>query len=259
MADNITKILSYLTPFTAEKIDFNGKVIAEPVNTIKLAGDFFTIDGCELCGYCCLAEHNVYTQFEYEAIMNCTDEDIINYGFQIPIEPIHELKEGLTKATYKINGKDVNLYTFKGTFPVMYLERRGGERQRCHFVHQREDGKVICGIHPVRSITCRVPHMRVYNSSAGNTSIHNSQYGRNWALKCPVTFPEPTNEEEFNRAKNGKLETLRYLVRIAEDMNVKTYVPQIVAYVESCTFENYKSKLETNLLAKKTKHFINLD
>ena len=96
--------------------------------------------------------------------------------------------------------------------------------------------------------------MRVFhNKKSGHVSITNSQFGRNWALGCLVEFAQPVTLEQFEAVKAGRLEKLNYLLKIADDFNVKTYLPEVIKYVEDIKFDNYQSYLNKNILEKKPK------
>ena len=251
--NNIDKILQYLVPFSKDTIQIDDEIINYPITSIVLSDKFFEVDGCNMCGHCCPPEHNVYTQFEYDEIMSYNLSELDDYG--LPRHYIEELRDNLEESTHNINGKDVKLYTFSKPFPMMFLPRKGEngkEVPRCYWVHKRDDGHIVCGIHPVRSITCRMPHMRVFhNKKSGRVSITNSQFGRNWALGCLVEFHQPSSQEEFELVQKGRLEKLYYLHKIAKDFNVPTYLPEVIKYVESIEFKNYQSYLNKNILAKK--------
>lgn len=258
--NNIDKILQYLVPFSKEPIHIDDDVIDYPITSIVLSDKFFDVDGCNMCGHCCPPEHNVYTQFEYDTIMNYKIEDLDSYG--LPRHYVEELRSNLVKSKHAINGKEISLYTFAKHFPMMFLPRKGEngkEVPRCYWVHKREDQHIVCGIHPVRSITCRMPHMRVFhNKKSGRVSITNTQFGRNWALGCLIEFYKPANEDEFAYVKSGRLEKLEYLLRISDDFNVKTYLPEVIAYVKQIGFDNYQSYLGKNILDKQPKKLFNI-
>lgn len=253
--NNIDKILQYLVPFSKESIQIDNEIISYNITSIVLSDKFFEVDGCNMCGHCCPPEHNVYTQFEYDEIMNYDLSELDSYG--LPRHYIEELRQNLSESIHNVNGKSVKLYTFAKPFPMMFLPRKGEngkEVPRCYWVHKREDGHIVCGIHPVRSITCRMPHMRVFhNKKSGHVSITNSQFGRNWALGCLVEFHQPSSKDEFDMVKKGRLEKLYYLLKIADEFNVKTYLPEVIKYVEQIEFKNYQSYLGKNILGKQPK------
>lgn len=253
--NNIDKIFQYLIPFAKEEIQIDNSLIKYPISSIVLSEHFFEIDGCQMCGHCCPPEHNVYTQFEYDEIMSYDLANLESYG--LPVNYIEELRQGLVKSEHIVNGNVVFLYTFAKPFPMMFLPRKGEngkEVTRCYWVHKREDGHIVCGIHPVRSITCRMPHMRVFHSKkSGRVLLTNSQFGRNWALGCLVQFLQPATLDQFEVAKSNKLEKLKYLLRIAEDLSIKTYLPEVIKYIESISFDNYQRYLNKNILEKRSK------
>ena len=258
--NNIDKILQYLIPFAKEDIEIDDEAISYDITSIVLSDKFFEVDGCNMCGHCCPPEHNVYTQFEYDYIMSYDLDELEGYG--LPRHYIEELRQNLVESTHRINGRNVKLYTFAKPFPMMFLPRKGEngkEVPRCYWVHKREDGHIVCGIHPVRSITCRMPHMRVFhNKRSGHVSITNSQFGRNWALGCLVEFHQPSTQEEFDMVKKGRLVKLQYLNEIAKEFNIKTYLPEVIQYVDKIQFNNYQSYLGKNILNKQPKKLFNI-
>lgn len=253
--NNIDKIFQYLIPFAKTEVQVDSTLSNYPITSIVLSEHFFDVDSCNMCGHCCPPEHNVYTQFEYDEIMSYDVSNLESYG--LPANYIEELRQGLVKSEHIVNGNVVFLYTFAKPFPTMFLPRKGEngkEVPRCYWVHKREDGHIVCGIHPVRSITCRMPHMRVFhNKRSGRVSITNSQFGRNWALGCLVEFYPPIDESQFEQVKSGRLEKLEYLLRIADDFNVKTYLPEVIEYVKAIRYDNYPQYLCRNIIERRAK------
>ena len=93
-----------------------------------------------------------------------------------------------------------------------------------------------------------MPHTRVFHNSTGATSISISQYGRNWALGCGVKFHAPKDESEFEEQKATKIAQFEYLKEVSDDLNIETYIPELIDYMKKCTFINYKDMLGKNLL-----------
>lgn len=251
---NIRKIMQYLAPVACSDIEVDGTVLKNDVRSIKLSEKFFDLDECKMCGGCCVPEHNVFVQFEYDAIMSYTAQQMEEYG--LPSEYLDELKENLTESSHTVNGAKIPLYTFTKPYPELYIAPRGRTIPRCYWAYQRDDGNIVCGIHPVRSITCRMPHMRILSKTGSRSaSFTTTQFGRNYALKCPSTFHSPQSEVEFEVSKADKLDKLRYLERIADAVNVKTHLPEICAYIEQITFDNYRRYLGVNIINNTKKLF----
>jgi hypothetical protein len=113
----------------------------------------------------------------------------------------------------------------KDALKVTYPNR--GTIERCHWLFEK-DGTYRCRIHPMRSITCGMPHLRFfYTDTTHTTSLGLSQYGRNWALQCPVSFGKVDEQSVFLRTI-----WLGRLLDTAKDMDIETYLPEILRYLE---------------------------
>lgn len=69
------------------------------------------------------------------------------------------------------------------------------------------------------------------------------QFGRNWALRCPVQFGDPDEE-----SVQVRILWLRRLLATAEDMGINTWLPEILDYLEGGgrqprVFKDHKRKL----------------
>ena len=245
--NNLDKVISYLIPVSKSPITVDGKVYSKPVNNIHLGTTFFNSDGCEICGSCCVFEDNLFT-FRAEGFIFGPE------GFDT--EPFHRLKAGLKEEKHIVNEKEISVYTYAGDCVRVYLEKRPTQdkvRDRCTWsvIHndRQPNQTVTCGIHPVSSITCKMPHLRFLHSKTGSVNMELLQYGRNFIINCNIKFLEPTNEAQFEENKKSRLDKLKLLQKCGEDMNVtETYLPEVIEYVENTTFENYKDRLMINIL-----------
>lgn len=252
--DNTSKIIWYLRLVAKEPIHVDGREEWMGITGIKLASTIFNTDGCEVCGdCCCVHEDNVYTQFEYDKIMNMTNDEFRAEGFQFGpqgFDPswLNKLQSKLYKEDHEINGKTVPLYISKVEDVKLTRVHTSEEKKdvlipRCTFTHRDTDGLTKCAIHPVRSITCDMPHVRFIYRKNSTVSIGIVQYGRNWAMGCPVKFHEPANEEEWQKNKDNVLRKLKHLNRNAQDLNIETYLPEVIEYLEKIPYKNYSEYL----------------
>ena len=102
------------------------------------------------------------------------------------------------------------------------------ERERCHWLFEKE-GTHRCRIHPIRSVTCGMPHCRVFlNKNTRTSTIGLSQFGRNWALKCPVVFGAVDEESTLSR-----IHWLDILNRVSQDLGIDTFLPEILTYLDN--------------------------
>lgn len=236
--NNLDKILQYLTVVLPHPITVDGEEISKPVEHIKLSSTFFHKDSCISCGCCCLSEAGVYTQTEYNKIMSITKEAIDDYGLDFKF--IEALREGTYAEQHEVNGKQVTIYKCNTAKNEMYIPGKDKVMPRCRWQWEKRPGLFLCGIHPVRSITCMMPHLKMpYHKNSKSTSLCISQYGRNWALKCPITFSPPATEAEFEEIKESRIDKLVHLHTNAIELNIETYLPQIIEYIEKIPFDNY--------------------
>ena len=226
--NNIIKTLMYIYPISKQTITY-GKDKWEPVNAIYLRESLFCKDECLVCGKCCIAEDNIFLPFEVENMYNeLRDKDIDTSIHKLNgkgYSNIEELIESLEPFYVNLNGKEFKL--FKSSLPSnVYTFEDRGTLKRCHWDLPTEDGRLGCGIHPVSSLTCKMPHIRFfYNSKKLSTSIGHSQYGRNWAMKCPATVSKTEFDES---AVLTAINNFRLLKKYCEYFQIDTYCDEIL-------------------------------
>lgn len=230
MRSSIGKTLDYIAKVSKKPVIVDNTVFtATGVDQVIIKENFFLRDGCEMCGRCCVNANTAYTKSQLKMIENTPDSEFIKLGLD-PAKRI-ELYKGIVGHKYIINGKEKTMYAHpkdmpRKAFRINYPDRPNIER--CHWLFE-VDGTYRCYIHPVRALTCRIPHIKFWYSKATNrTSLSVSQFGRNWALGCPVEFGPPDEESTLNRIK-----TLKMLLDSANDLEVETFLPEIIHYLES--------------------------
>lgn len=250
--DNISKLLQYLTVVSKDPVKIvNKKGIEEThgdkIESICLNRAFFYNDNCFMCGGCCPSESNVYTESEYKAIKEATQTMYEVWGLDYSYN--EKLNKGMHSQTVTINNKDINIYQYDKDENIMYLPVRGRELTRCSWCFEGNDHHYKCRIHPVRSITCIMPHLRFFHKSGShNTSMGISQFGRNWQLGCKVEFKEPKDEKEFDEIKLSRISKLKRLNQVGFDMNIETYLPEVIDKINDLAFDNYKKYINQNLI-----------
>lgn len=226
--NNVDKILSYIYPVTAEPIEFKDATFPR-IDHLYLRKSLFYGDDCLICGKCCIAEANVFLPFEVERMdgIICGDELIDNITHKTNnrgLDNIKELRESLQPFEVVVNGKSFLLYSSKLT-PNIYTFPDRGVLKRCHWDLPTEDGRLGCGIHQVSSLTCQMPHIRfLYRKDRQTTSIGTMQYGRNWAMKCPVEFDKNCSIDRLP----SLLQKFELLNRYSEYFEIKTHVSKII-------------------------------
>jgi len=225
--NNIIKTLMYIYPITKDRIEYNNEVW-EPVNAIYLRESLFCKDECLICGKCCIAEDNLYLPFEVDNMHNVLNTEIDTNTHKLNgkgYDNIRELLSTLVPITVQLNNKEYTLYKSK-TEPNIYEFADRGVLKRCHWDLPTEDGRLGCGIHPVSALTCRMPHVRFfYNHDKRSTSIGHSQYGRNWALKCPAKV----SKTEFSLdTLDTVIANFELLQKYCDYFEINTYCPEIL-------------------------------
>ena len=232
------KILDYLAKVAKEPIVLNGKPLAMPVpKSVTIHSSFFWKDSCVMCGKCCMNETVVWTQEGLDRILQYveSDEQRCNTSdvgvVRVSPDDMEELSQMLREKVVNINGEDRVFYVCpkdSRSAGQWHSFEDKGERQRCHWMRQLDD-KFCCGIHPIRSVTCALPHLRFfYVTKSNRTVIRTMQYGRNHKLGCPIQFGAATEE-----GMADKIYWLKVLNDCANDLGIVTWVPEIVDYLES--------------------------
>lgn len=226
--NNVSKILSYIYPISKQPITYKN-ITFEPIKHLYLRSTLFCKDECLICGKCCIAEDNVFLPFEVENMYECLrakDIDInvhkVNGKGYANIE---ELIESLNPFYATINGKEYKLFNSRlGSNTYEFADR--GVLKRCHWNLPTEDGRLGCGIHTVSSLTCKMPHIRfIHNTKTRSTSIGHSQYGRNWALKCPAEV----SKTEFSKdSLHTVISNFKLLNHYCEYFEIDTWCKEII-------------------------------
>ena len=222
--NNVDKIMSYVNPVSVSECDH--LIINESV---------FYKDGCNVCGKCCIHEDLIFLPFEVDNMKKIIDgeikiDDTEHLGGTV--QNIIELVESLTPVNVDVHGRDKLLYKSKLPYNTYHFEDRG-TLNRCHWDIPVGDGKLGCGIHLVSSLTCKFPHIRLnYRKDKKTTHIGLMQYGRNWALKCPIMFDTTFHKSTVQNVIN-KFELLSKYCDYFEVDNYCHNIINILSLVES--------------------------
>jgi Fe-S-cluster containining protein len=228
--DSSIKLLDYINKVAKEPIYLNGEPFGTPPPTmVTLSDTFFWKDDCVMCGRCCVNESNVWTQEGMDFMKSVKDDEFIKWGLDPKVRL--ELNKNIQEKLVEINGRKVLFYyrpsdNKKDAQRLSWPDRK--ETTRCHWLMER-DGNYVCSIHPVRSITCGMPHLRfMHNQSMHHTILRVMQYGRNWALKCPVEFG-PYDEQ----STQVRIKWLKRLYNASKDLGIDTWLPEILEYLDA--------------------------
>lgn len=255
------KLIDYIARVSKEPIVLDGKPIGIPVpSSVILDESFFWKDSCVMCGRCCMSETVVWTQEGLNRIVEYieSDEQRLNNGddgvVRISPDDLDMLSEIIEERVKNINGQDRTFYVCPKAKPSegqwQHFEGKG-DRQRCRWMREL-DGKLCCGIHPIRSVTCALPHIRFFNVKRTNrTVIRTMQYGRNQKLGCPIEFG-PATEEGMEQ----KIYWLKVLKDCADDLGISTWLPEIIEYLEA---GNRKPAVFGNKLIRRSGRYRSVD
>lgn len=83
-----------------------------------------------------------------------------------------------------------------------------------------------CSIHIYKPLHCWLPHMRVlHNQKQSYAILARTQYGRNWALGCPVDFKHNVDSSQIveDREKLSRLNIL------SENLGIPSRIPSLIS------------------------------
>jgi hypothetical protein len=99
----------------------------------------------------------------------------------------------------------------------------------CNFNELLEGNNIWgCSIHKWKPIHCAMPLIRIiHRDKLDTTFLIKKQYGYSWAFGCPVQFKpfDLTELEEID------IPVLQRLQESAEDLDIKTYLPEIIQWL----------------------------
>lgn len=219
--NNVDKILSYIYPVSVDRCDH-----------LILNKSLFNVDGCNVCGKCCIHEDLIFLPFEVDRmnkllINNVKLDATAHLGASL--DNIRELVESLQEIVIEVQGKSFVLYKSKLPYRTYYFDDRG-TLNRCHWDIPVADNKLGCGIHQVSSLTCKFPHVRFnYDKKRKTTHIGLMQYGRNWALKCPIKF---IDEFRYDTVKT-LIVKFELLAKYCEYFQIDNYCDVVIDKLQS--------------------------
>lgn len=216
MISSDIKILDYLKSLSKQDtvIEFDNNIIDfKKKDKIVIKPSFFLKDYCQLCGACCKDWGNAYFATEFDEMVN------------------EELKQSLSELLVKVNGIEKVIY-FSKPLPnskLRVMETRGRTMLACRYC-ENVDGKNVCKIHNERGFTCKFPHIR-FHEGKNSTSISLGEFGRNWALKCPITFKDSTDLVDEDTLRD-RIELFKNFYEKSKYLGIQTYLPEIISKLE---------------------------
>ena len=236
--NNISKIMQYVEPISRAPVIIDGKVYDNQAVSIKLNKNFLLSDSCDMCGKCCINEANIFTKSEMKNIIDIDYAEYEKWNLDTSVPEL--LKNEIQEIIVNINGNNIPIYKVNKKHNYKDIPDRGN-LDRCKWLVQKSETVFVCGIHPVVSITCDMPHLRFFfNRKTKHLSLGVAEYGRNQALKCPAKFDK--TRIDF------KLSKLYHLQRVCDDLKIDTRLPEIISYIKKMTPNNYMSMLDVDIL-----------
>ena len=236
--NSILKLLEYVRKVAWEPIEYDGKYLDTP-DTFVINNSFFYKDDCIVCGRCCSAQFNtVYTKSGIDFIKNMPEEAFFNpdmYGeYPIPLANRDALLESIVEHKYIVNGKEVSVFESPCLTGAkandIFLPHKPKAGPRCRWMMTDAPGLYRCGIHPVRSVTCGLPHCRInFSNQSKTSSLGVGQYGRNWALGCPIELKPSIDLPSVQT----RVYWLKELDKASNDLGIITVLPDVIKYIES--------------------------
>ena len=130
------------------------------------------------------------------------------------------IKGNVEKIDLIINGKE---HMFN-----LYRQRHVRGDRGCDLL-KGSIGKInscSCSVHLYKPLHCWFPHMRVlHNQRQSYAILARTQYGRNWALGCPVNFE--FNVDPIQVAKDR--EKLSRLNILSEKLGIPSRIPSLIS------------------------------
>lgn len=216
------KFLDYVAHLAKEPVhleidgtDYNW----EAPDRIVLSPLFFRGDDCFRTGKCCKNYDIVFTQEGVDEIHKATKENYDAWG--LPMDGHDGLLSRLTEKNVLVNGSPSKLWMDPAT-------KESKATGKCNHLQYGEDGLSFCDIQPVKSITCHMPH-NVVKFSRGTTHIRKQQFGRNWALGCPVKF----RGFDYERFTTVDVPLFERLGVVGDDLGIETWIPEILDLFKS--------------------------
>lgn len=256
---NIDKILSYVNNVAKSDFKVEGKVYHYTCRDIFISPTIFLKDGCEMCGRCDVPQNIVLTRSEYQMLCDYDLDNLKSYDPSLPKDYMEKLKHDLhpdsaeivsidSKGNENISTKhDFVFYEASTPFSYRYTNDRGFQ-VACAYAIQLRPGYIGCGIHPVRSITCRMPHLHIAHNEKHGSYIRVMQFGRNWLLGCPFKFQVPYTDTEFQSCKSSVIDKLNRLKLVCDDTGIDTWMNEILDTVHKLEFTYWRDLYKKNEL-----------
>ena len=183
-------------------IEINGKTIKyEPSKKIEITDAFFRNFNCQRCGNCCQK-----TQID----LFWTENDY----YDLP----NNIKDYARCISIKVDGREEHLWMYKN------------DNKECHFYKFNKQEEISsCEIHRWKPIICWLTPIWI-DKIKDTVVIHKRIIKRNWKYGCKMKLCKVNLKEDIKKFER--------LNNITNYLQIKTYLPQIIAYLELCLKKN---------------------
>lgn len=231
--DSIGKLLGYCCYLAKHDvaIRFENKyeLHYKAPKSISISQTLFQTDSCQSSGKCCKVAFDLaYTEEGIERINKSVNSN----------QNARRLLDALKPVETEVNGKSVKIWVHLNDEIARYT----GEKT-CDFLEHPDSGefagRFICGIHggynrvfeSAQPFHCIAPHFVVRTHTDGSSFVGRMQFGRNWRFGCPVVFERSLRY--FEKDYTQDLDKLEIIRRIAEDIKIETWVPEIIDWLKN--------------------------
>jgi hypothetical protein len=214
MKTAIKYFLQSLALFTKEPASFvveGDSLEIKPFNKIVISPSFFKSFNCARCCVCCQKGISplVYSKSDVDRMLLPNEEASIS-----------KLLKGLKEIPIFVNGnkRQLYLYEFEGF--------------RCGFDKLTSGDDIwSCELHMagLKQLLCFLPWIRITKRES-KAVLTKKPFGYTWAFGCRAYWEKEFNEEQF---LHHDLEIIRRLIEYSEDLNLKTFWPEVLEYLEN--------------------------
>jgi Fe-S-cluster containining protein len=246
---SVFKLIKYLGYLTKEPISVEIEGVVQryiPSDRVMISDKFFRNFECVSCGRCCQGKFSLaYTSSDFlgrdplkllSTQNDFEDSEMLRKPSFLCIkrserDEVYDLLfSGLKKIPIQISkkvyaDKQCERIEILSLYDKMFLYSNEGKR--CKFLFEK-DKKWLCGIHELNPTHCKLPHIQI-DKTKNSTRLIKRQYGRNWALGCKAKCTS-FNYKVFCE---WDLACLKRLEANMNDLQLKTWLPEIIAYLES--------------------------
>ena len=190
------KLLEYIGRVTKEslEVEIAGHTeVWSPPTKVVISDKFFRSAKCKACGKCCSGISRAFLPEE-------VDE-------QWRIE-----KGIIDQLSVSINGRDAL------PFWVYF-----NHSEKCDFLVNSR-----CSVHSNKPIQCSLTPM-YFDKVKDRTRLTKRLPGRNWRVGCPMEL----KEFDYDEFLNWDLVMLKRLRRVAEYLNISSWLPEVIDYLDS--------------------------